>query len=163
MLQRLLQNNDIRWDTLGHLGAFRDHQNGLVRTNGDLPVSAGLVINGEGFCIVHGPGAGKCQAVPADCLGCSRGLRGCFRTLLGCGGAAAEQQSRQNQCKKSSHFSSSSVEESRRMVYSISWGVLMATVSATTAIFTSSAVTGISKEEPPSLLTGSYFTPSTII
>ena len=48
-------------------------------------------------------------------------------------------------------------------VYSISCGVLMATVSPTTSSGVSRAVTGISKVELPSVLVGRYFSPSTSI
>ena len=48
-------------------------------------------------------------------------------------------------------------------VYSISWGVLMATVSAVTASGVLRAATGISNVELPSVLVGRYFSPSTII
>ena len=53
--------------------------------------------------------------------------------------------------------------ESKVSVYSISWGVLMATVSAVTSSAVSSAATGISKVELPSVLVGRYFSLSTII
>ena len=48
-------------------------------------------------------------------------------------------------------------------VYSISWGLLMATVSAVTVSGVPSAATGISKVELPSVLVGRYFSPSTIM
>ena len=55
------------------------------------------------------------------------------------------------------------VEESSRILYSISWGWLMAVVSARTVTGASKTDQGISKTEFPSVLTGRYFSPSTII
>ena len=54
-------------------------------------------------------------------------------------------------------------DEVALLVYSISWGLLMATVSAVTVSGVPRAATGISKVELPSVLVGRYFSPSTIM
>ena len=61
------------------------------------------------------------------------------------------------------YFASIRDAEAKVSVYSISCGVLMATVSPTTSSGVSRAATGISKVELPSVLAGRYFSPSTSI
>ena len=63
------------------------------------------------------------------------------------------QQQRQYRGGQPFHWAASTaVAESKVRVYSISWGVLMAVVSPITVSGVSSARTGISKVEPPSVV-----------
>ena len=80
-------------------------------------------------------------------------------------GQTAEQQCRtQAPCCNSSHFAAGAMDaESKRSVYSISCGSLIAVVSATTGIAQSKPATGISNVECSFSITASYFSSFTFM
>ena len=132
-------------------GILRGHKELLPRFGQGQHGIAALIAVGSKLCgVIQRTGMVKDQFFCAGgrCLG---------------GGATRQSQycSRQNaQELLSRQFHQFSAKVS---VYSISWGVLMATVSAVTASGVPSAETGISKVEFPSVLVGRYFSPSTIM
>ena len=63
----------------------------------------------------------------------------------------------------SSYSTALIVSDKNVILYSISCGLLIATVSPITSIGSSNTETGISKTDPPSVLSGRYFSPPTII
>ena len=155
MIQRLAQQNDVLGQVV-HLGGplgddeeppgVRDvdhHIAALIAVGGKLGgiVQRIAVVEHEGCCIGRGG-----LVLPAARKGEGGGRQG-FQEI-----AAFHR-----------YFASIRDAEAKVSVYSISCGVLMATVSPTTSSGVSRAVTGISKVELPSVLVGRYFSPSTSI
>ena len=119
------------------------HIAALIAVGGKLGgiVQRVAVVEHEGCCIGRG-----CLVLPAARKGKGGGRQG-FQKI-----AAFHR-----------YFASIRDAEAKVSVYSISCGVLMATVSPTTSSGVSRAVTGISKVELLSVLVGRYFSPSTSI
>ena len=155
MIQRLAQHHDVLGQVV-HLGGplgddeeppgVRDvdhHIAALIAVGGKLGgiVQRIAVVEHEGCCIGRGG-----LVLPAARKGEGGGRQG-FQKI-----AAFHR-----------YFASIRDAEAKVSVYSISCGVLMATVSPTTSSGVSRAATGISKVELPSVLVGRYFSPSTSI
>ena len=152
LIQRLLQNGDAGGDALRHRRALRYQQVHPVVVDGDALVALSGILYGKLLGIAQGHGTVKDQLIPR--YGSSLSI--CFGRGV-CRAAATEgqhqQQQRQYRGGQPFHWAASTaVVESKVRVYSISWGVLMAVVSPITVSGVSSARTGISKVEPPSVV-----------
>ena len=151
LVQRLLQNGDAGGDPLGYRCALRHQQVHPVIVDGDAFVALSGVLHSELLRVAQGHGTVKDQLVPRY----GGGLSVCFDGSVSraAGAEGQDRQRRQQPGEKTPHWAASTaVEESKVRVYSISWGVLMAVVSPITVSGVSSARTGISKVEPPSVV-----------
>ena len=151
LIQRLLQNGDAGGDALRYRRALRYQQVHPVVADGNALVAFSGVLHGELLGVAQGHGAVKDQLVPRH----GGGLPVCFGggVSRAAGAEGQDCQRRQQSGEKTLHWAASTaVEESKVRVYSISWGVLMAVVSPITVSGVSSARTGISKVEPPSVV-----------
>ena len=151
LIQRLLQNGDTGGHALRYRRALRYQQVHPVVADGDTLVAFTGVLHGELLGVAQGHGAVKDQLVPRH----GGGLPVCFGggVSRAAGTEGQDRQRRQQSGEKAPHWAASTaVEESKVRVYSISWGVLMAVVSPITVSGVSSARTGISKVEPPSVV-----------
>ena len=151
LVQRLVQNGDAGGYALRYRRALRYQQVHPVVVDGNALVALSGILYGKLLGIAQGHGTVKDQLIPryGDSLsiGFGRGV---------CRAAATEgqhQQQRQYRGGQPFHWAASTtVVESKVRVYSISWGVLIAVVSPITVSGVSSARTGISKVEPPSVV-----------
>ena len=158
VLDGLLQNRDL----FGHPGRglrpLRYQKILPVLRNGDQLKAVPIVLNRKLFGIFQ--------------FSCT--LRSQFRPVFfpSVPGAACQKAKQQHHTQGQrpaalhggSHGSTfCSAEESKVRVYSISWGVLMATVSARTFRGKSKPFTGITKVELPSAFSSSNFSPSTFM
>ena len=151
LIQRLLQNGDLLRHALRYRRALRHQQVHPVVVDGDTLVALTGVLHGELLGVAQGHGAVEVQLVPRHGGGLSVCLGGGVSRAAGTEGQ--DCQRRQQSGEKTPHWAASTaVEESKVRVYSISWGVLMAVVSPITVSGVSSARTGISKVEPPSVV-----------
>ena len=151
LVQRLVQNSDAGGYSVRHRRALRYQQVHPVVVDGDALVALSGILYGKLLGIAQGHGTVKDQLIPR--YGGSLSI--CFGRGV-CRAAATEgqhQQQRQYRGGQPFHWAASTaVVESKVRVYSISWGVLMAVVSPITVSGVSSARTGISKVEPPSVV-----------
>ena len=132
-------------------GILRGHKELLPRFGQGQHGIAALIAVGSKLCgVIQRTGMVKDQFF---CAGGSRFGGGAARQ-----GQYCSRQNAQELLSRQFHQFSAKVS-----VYSISCGVLMATVSPTTSSGVSRAATGISKVELPSVLVGRYFSPSTSI
>ena len=151
LVQRLLQNGDTGRYPVRHSCTLRHQQVYPVVVDGDALVAVPGVLHGELLRVAQGHGTVEDQLVPRH----GGGLFACFAGGVGraAGAEGQDHQRRQQPGEKTPHWAASTaVEESKVRVYSISWGVLMAVVSPITVSGVSSARTGISKVEPPSVV-----------
>ena len=151
LVQRLVQNSDAGGCSVRHRRALRYQQVHPVVVDGDALVALSGILYGKLLGIAQGHGAVKDQLVPRHGGGLPVCLGGGVSRAAGTEGQ--DRQRRQQSGEKAPHWAASTaVEESKVRVYSISWGVLMAVVSPITVNGVSSARTGISKVEPPSVV-----------
>ena len=151
LIQRLLQNGDAGGDTIRYRRALRYQQVHPVVADGNALVAFSGILYGKLLGIAQGHGTVKDQLIPRH----GGGLPVCFGggVSRAAGAEGQDCQRRQQSGEKTLHWAASTaVEESKVRVYSISWGVLMAVVSPITVSGVSSAQTGISKVEPPSVV-----------
>ena len=163
LVQRLLQNRHRIRYFFRHRHILPHHQVGLVLADGQQLIALLAVGHRKTCGIAQWHNLLKQELLIARCL------RGRLRLRLGRGhilrptaGGQQQGQAEDKQNQPFFHFATT-VAESKVMAYSISWGVLIAVVSAATSIFRSSASTGISNREPPSVVRGRYFSPLTIM
>ena len=151
LVQRLVQNGDAGGYALRYRRALRYQQVHPVVVDGNALVALSGILYGKLLGIAQGHGTVKDQLIPR--YGDSLSI--CFGRGV-CRAAATEgqhQQQRQYRGGQPFHWAASTtVVESKVRVYSISWGVLIAVVSPITVSGVSSARTGISKVEPPSMV-----------
>ena len=160
-VQRLLQHHDICVQTVRHGRVFRNDQITCVVLHGNERIAAVIVIDRKTLGILQIHAVGRLHVAPRD-----RRLRLCGRLpSSSAAGQTAEQQCRtQAPCCNSSHFAAGAMDaESKRSVYSISCGSLIAVVSATTGIAQSKPATGISNVECSFSITASYFSSFTFM
>ena len=151
LVQRLVQNSDAGGCSVRHRRALRYQQVHPVVVDGDALVALSGILYGKLLGIAQGHGAVKDQLVPRHGGGLPVCLGGGVSRAAGAEGQ--DHQRRQQPGEKTPHWAASTaVVESKVRVYSISWGVLMAVVSPITVSGVSSARTGISKVEPPSVV-----------
>ena len=151
LIQRLVQNSDAGGYPVRHSCTLRHQQVYPVVVDGDALVAVPGVLHGELLRVAQGHGTVEDQLVPRH----GGGLFACFAggVSRAAGAEGQDHQRRQQPGEKTPHWAASTaVEESKVRVYSISWGVLMAVVSPITVSGVSSARTGISKVEPPSVV-----------
>ena len=152
LVQRLVQNSDAGGCSVRHRRALRYQQVHPVVVDGDALVALSGILYGKLLGIAQGHGTVKDQLIPR--YGGSLSI--CFgRGVCRAAGTEGQHQQQQRQYRGGQPFhwaASTAVVESKVRVYSISWGVLMAVVSPITVSGVSSARTGISKVEPPSVV-----------
>ena len=151
LVQRLLQNGDTGRYPVRHSCTLRHQQVYPVVVDGDALVAVPGVLHGELLRVAQGHGTVEDQLVPRH----GGGLSVCFAggVSRAAGAEGQDHQRRQQPGEKTPHWAASTaVADLKVRVYSISWGVLMAVVSPMTVSGVSSARTGISKVEPPSVV-----------
>ena len=112
-----MEYGDLLRDMLGDLAPLRDHQIDPVCPNGDLLAAALIAVDGKLLRIPQFHTVVQLQLVPGPAL-----------PLLG--GTGTQEQQKQEKSYLPPHGALRIVPESKRRAYSISWGVLMAVVSA---------------------------------
>ena len=155
MIQRLAQQNDVLGQVVHLGGPFRDDEEPPGVRDVDHHIAALIAVGGKLGGIVQ-------RIAVVEHEGCCIG-RGGLVLPAARKGEGGGRQGFQEIAAFHRYFASIRDAEAKVSVYSISCGVLMATVSPTTSSGVSRAVTGISKVELPSVLVGRYFSPSTSI